>query len=134
MADSEMKRTPDPRLLDFRDKPKWEYTNGLVCLSFFKVWARTGEDRFLDYGKYYMDSMITDEGKILTYKLSDYNIDRINPGRFLIELNQLTPKPEYKVAIETLRERMREHPRTSEEDSGTKTLPFSDVAGRTLYG
>ncbi|MEQ8580825.1 MAG: glycoside hydrolase family 88 protein [Marinoscillum sp.] len=114
MADSEMKRTPDPRLLDFREKPKWEYTNGLVCLSFFKVWKRTGDDRFLDYGKSYMDSMITDEGKILTYKLSDYNIDRINPGRFLIELNQITPKPEYKMAIETLREQMRNHPRTAE--------------------
>ncbi|MEQ8472231.1 MAG: glycoside hydrolase family 88 protein [Marinoscillum sp.] len=114
MADSEMKRTPDPRLLDFRDQPKWEYTNGLVLLSFYKVWEKTNQDRFLDYGKAYMDSMITDDGNILTYKLTDYNIDRINPGKFLILLNQMNPKPEYEKAIQTLRDQMRDHPRTSE--------------------
>ena len=38
MADSEMKRNPDPRLLDFRPQPKWEYTNGLICSSFLRVW------------------------------------------------------------------------------------------------
>lgn len=114
MADSEMKRNPDPRLLDFRDKPKWEYTNGLILLSFYKVWEETGEDRFLNYGKAYMDSMITDDGKILTYKQTDYNIDRINPGKYLILLNQIEPKPEYEIAIQTLRDQMREHPRTTE--------------------
>lgn len=114
MADSEMKRTPDPRLLDFRDKPKWEYTNGLILLSFYKVWKETGEERFLDYGKTYMDSMITADGQIKTYKLTDYNIDRVNPGKFLILLNQEDPKPKYDSAIQTLRRQMIDHPRTSE--------------------
>ena len=30
MADSEMKRTPDPLMLDAVDTPRWEYTPGLV--------------------------------------------------------------------------------------------------------
>ena len=114
MADSEMKRMPDPRLLDFRDKPKWEYSNGLVCLAMFKTWQATGENRFLEYGKFYADSMITDNGKILTYKMSDFNIDRINPGRLLLELYKQNPNPKYKMAIDTLRKQMKGHPRTSE--------------------
>ena len=114
MADSEIKRNPDPRLIDFRDKPKWEYTNGLMLLSFYKVWQKTNEERFLDYGKAYMDSMIMEDGKILTYKQTAYNIDRVNPGKFLILLNQVDHKAKYDTAIQTLRNQMKRHPRTSE--------------------
>jgi unsaturated rhamnogalacturonyl hydrolase len=114
MADSEMKRNPDPRLLDFRDKPKWEYTNGLICTAFLKVWEKTKEGRFLNYVKYYADSMILEDGTILTYKKSDYNIDRVNPGKFLMELYKITGREKYRMAIDTLRDQMRNHPRTTE--------------------
>jgi len=114
MADSEMKRNPDPRLLDFREQPKWEYTNGLICSAFLKVWDRTKEDRFFNYAKSYADSMILKDGTILTYKKTDYNIDRVNPGKFLIELYKNTGDSKYKMAIDTLRDQMRTHPRTSE--------------------
>jgi unsaturated rhamnogalacturonyl hydrolase len=58
--------------------------------------------------------MITDDAEILTYKKSDYNIDRVNPGKFLIELYKETKDQKYKMAIDTLRDQMRHHPRTSE--------------------
>ncbi|MEQ8238975.1 MAG: glycoside hydrolase family 88 protein [Cyclobacteriaceae bacterium] len=114
MANSEMKRNPDPRLIDFREKPKWEYTNGLLCLAILKVYQETGDEKYLDYVKYYADSMILETGKILTYKMSDFNIDRINPGRFLIRLNEESPNPKYQMAIDSLRKQMKGHPRTSE--------------------
>ena len=114
MADSEMKRTPDAQYLDFREKPKWEYTNGLVCTSFLKLWKATGDKKYYNYTLAYADSMINAEGKIKTYKQSDYNIDRVNPGKFLIDLYNETGEQKYKVAIETLRDQMKEHPRTSE--------------------
>lgn len=114
MADSEMKRNPDPRLLDFRPQPKWEYTNGLICSAFLRVWKKTNDTRYYNYVRYYADSMITDDAKILTYKKSDYNIDRVNPGKFLMELHKITGEAKYKMAIDTLRDQMREHPRTSE--------------------
>jgi len=114
MADSEMNRNPDPRLLDFREKPKWEYSNGLVCTAFLKVWNETSDSAYFNYAKYYADSMISDEAVILTYKKSDYNIDRVNPGKFLIELYKETGTAKYRMAIDTLRDQMRYHPRTSE--------------------
>lgn len=114
MADSEIKRHPDPRLLDFRDKPKWEYSNGLVCLAMMRVWQTTNLKRFANYARSYADSMIINDGTIKTYAKSDYNIDRVNPGKFVMELYKETPKPAYKNAIELLRMQMREHPRTSE--------------------
>ena len=114
MADSEMKRNPDPRLLDFRDSPKWEYTNGLICTAMLKVWEKTGDSTYFNYAKSYADSMILDDGTILTYKKSDYNIDRINPGKFVMELYKLTGEEKYKMVLDTLRDQMRYHPRTSE--------------------
>jgi unsaturated rhamnogalacturonyl hydrolase len=114
MADSEMKRNPDPRLLDFREAPKWEYTNGLICSAFIKVFEKTSDSSYFNYVKFYADSMIMDDATILTYKKTDYNIDRVNPGKFLMELYKLTGTEKYKMAVDTLRDQMRNHPRTSE--------------------
>ena len=114
MADSEMNRNPDPRLLDFREAPKWEYTNGLICTAFLKVWDKTKDPSYFNYVKSYADSMILDDATILTYKKSDYNIDRVNPGKFLMELYKITGTDKYKMAIDTLWDQMRHHPRTSE--------------------
>ena len=114
MADSDIKRNPDPRYLDFRPKPKWEYTNGLIMTAMLKVWEKTGDEKYLDYAKSYADSMLVGDGNIVTYKKSDYNIDRVNPGKFLIELYNETGSELYKRAVDTLRQQMREHPRTSE--------------------
>ena len=114
MADSEMKRNPDPCLLDFRQKPKWEYSNGLMCSAMLQVWEETHDNKYFNYAKWYADSMITDNGEILTYKKTDFNIDRVNPGKFLIELYKQTGNEKYKMAIDTLGDQMRLQPRTSE--------------------
>ena len=114
MADSEMKRNPDPRLLDFREKPKWEYSNGLVCSAMLMAWEQTGERRFYDYARYYADSMINKDGSIKTYKRTVFNIDRINPGKMVMKLYKDTGFEHYRKALDTLREQMKEHPRTSE--------------------
>ena len=114
MADSEMKRNPDPRLLDFQDKPKWDYTNGLMCSAFLQVWRATDDSKYYNYAKSFADSMITEDGKILTYKKTDFNIDRVNSGKFLFDLYKETGDKKYKMAIDTLLDQMRLQPRTSE--------------------
>ncbi|WP_373497219.1 glycoside hydrolase family 105 protein [Aquiflexum sp.] len=114
MADSEIKRNPEGWTLDFNEKPKWEYTHGLVMMSMFQVWEVTKEDKYLDYILHFTDFMINEEGEIKTYKKSDYNIDRVNGGKFLIDLYQLNGEGKFKLALLELRDQMREHPRNSE--------------------
>ncbi|MCV9388832.1 glycoside hydrolase family 88/105 protein [Reichenbachiella ulvae] len=114
IADSEIKRTPDPQYLDFRSKPKWEYTNGLICTAMIKAWKQSGKKKYFEYAKSYADSMVSEDAVIKTYKKRDYNIDRVNPGKFLIDLYLETGEPQYKMAVDTLRDQMRYHPRTSE--------------------
>jgi unsaturated rhamnogalacturonyl hydrolase len=114
MADSEMARTPDPLLLDTADKPRWEYTQGLLLKAVLEVGERTGEVRYGDYARAYYDAMIAPDGTIKTYTLGEYNIDRINPGKVLFGLYRQTKDEKYRKAIETLRRQLREHPRTKE--------------------
>ncbi|MDX5435551.1 MAG: glycoside hydrolase family 88 protein [Pontibacter sp.] len=114
MADSDMKRNPEGWMIDFKDKPKWDYTQGLFASAIERVWEKTGDKKYLAYIQAFADTMISEDGTIMTYKKADYNIDRVNPGKFLMELYKETGDNKYKLAIEELRDQMRTHPRTSE--------------------
>jgi unsaturated rhamnogalacturonyl hydrolase len=114
MADSEIARNPEGWSLDFNAKPKWEYTHGLIMNSMQAVYKQYGDKKYLDYTKRFADFMVDSAGNVLTYKKSDYNIDRVNGGKFLINLYQESKEEKYKLAIDELRDQMREHPRNSE--------------------
>lgn len=114
MADSEIKRNPEGWTLDFNKKPKWEYTHGLIMTAMEQVYDQTGEESYLNYILHFADFMINDKGEIKTYKKSDFNIDRVNGGKFLIGLYEETGEEKYKLAVDELRDQMRNHPRTSE--------------------
>jgi unsaturated rhamnogalacturonyl hydrolase len=114
MADSEMIRFPESWMLDFSSKPKWAYSQGLVCKAMLDLWEHTGDKTYFDYALSYADTLITEAGVIRTYDAKSYNIDNINAGKILFTLYSETHEEKYKKAIDTLREQMRTHPRTSE--------------------
>jgi unsaturated rhamnogalacturonyl hydrolase len=115
VADSVMRRTPDPLLLDVAAEPRWEYTQGLLLRAILEVWQRTGDQRYWSYAKTYYDGMIDASGQIRGgYRLDEYNIDRINPGKPLFLLYSRTGDEKYRKAIELLRRQLREQPRTRE--------------------
>lgn len=114
MADSEIARNPEGWTIDFNKKPKWEYTHGLIMSSMQAVWKQSGERRFYDYTKKFADFMVDSAGNILTYKKTDFNIDRVNGGKFLINIYEESKEEKFKIAIEELRDQMRNHPRNSE--------------------
>jgi unsaturated rhamnogalacturonyl hydrolase len=114
MADSEMKRNPQSWMIDFATKLKWDYCNGLELQAFYKVWAVTQDKRYLDYMKSYTDTIIGKNGAITTYKKSDYNIDKVNPSKFLFLLHDVTNEEKLRIAIDTLYVQMQTHPRTAD--------------------
>ncbi|MCU0646180.1 MAG: glycoside hydrolase family 88 protein [bacterium] len=114
MADSEMKRNPEPWMIDFRGTPKWEYTQGLVLKAILQVGQATGDEKYFKYVKTYYDQFVDSAGNIMTYDLEEYNIDRINAGKVLFPLYQKTGDEKFKKAIFLLRKQMQTHPRTSE--------------------
>lgn len=114
MATSEMRHFPDILGVDYNNRPVWNYTQGLIAQSMMKVYAATGNRAFYDYGRSYADKMIDEEGNILGYKPQEYNIDRLNSGKFLFGLYEETRDERYKKALFHLREQLKTHPRTSE--------------------
>lgn len=107
MAESIMTRHPNV----YAD---WDYVTGTVLKGFEELWRHTGEQRYFDYIKQTVDSVINADGSINDYKLSDYNIDEINEGRMLLLLYKETGQEKYKKAAELLRSQLADQPRNSQ--------------------
>jgi rhamnogalacturonyl hydrolase YesR/beta-xylosidase/lysophospholipase L1-like esterase len=114
MAESVMKRDPDPLTLDTTDRPAWNYTQGLVLDSIGQVGQRNGDERYRKYVLAYFANMIDADGTIHAYRKDEFSLDRINAGKPLFELYAKTHDERYRKAIETLRQQLRGMPRTSE--------------------
>ncbi len=114
IADSEMVRCPESWQLDFQTTLKWDYCHGLELQAFLDLYDRTGDKKYFDYARAYADTMIHDDGSITAYKLSEYNIDRVNSGKMLFKLYDLTNDPKIKKAIDLLRSQLDTHPRNDD--------------------
>lgn len=114
MARSEIKRFPEPWMIEKAKKPRWGYTHGLVVKSMLEEWKHTGDSVYYEYAKIYADSLIDADGHIKTMKYLSFNIDNVNGGKILFDLYAQTGDERYKIAMDTLRKQMAEQPRTSE--------------------
>lgn len=114
MADSEMVRFPELWMIENAKKPRWTYTFGLVAKSMMELSDYTSNAKYYDYAKNYADTLIDANGIIRTYNKESYNIDNVSPGKILFELYEKTGDIRYKTALDTLRNQMLTHPRTSE--------------------
>lgn len=114
MVESEMKRFPEPWMIEKAKKPRWGYTHGLVVKSALETWKQTGDTAYYHWAKIYADSLIDSDGRIKTMNYLSFNIDNVNPGKILFDLYEQSGDPRYKIAMDTLRKQMTEHPRTSE--------------------
>lgn len=114
MARSEMKRFPEPWMIEKAKKPYWGYTHGLVVKSMLEEWKHTGDTAYYNYARIYADSLIDADGKIKTMKYLSFNIDNVNAGKILFDFYAQTHDNRYKIAMDTLRKQMTEQPRTTE--------------------
>jgi len=114
MADSEIIRNPEPWMLDFSKAPKWNYCHGLELQAMLQVWQKTGVLKYYDYAYEFADTMVEADGKIKTYKPEEYNIDRVNSGKFLFPIFEKTKEDRFKKALDLMRGQMKTHPRTKD--------------------
>ncbi len=97
-----------------RNNSRWSYTTGLLMQSMDDRSEATGDNEFADYARRTIDSYVTEDGGILTYKPESFNIDQINSGKMLLRLYAKDPDPKYLAAIDALAAQLADHPRTSE--------------------
>lgn len=114
MVQSEMIRCPEAWQLDFQKTLKWDYCHGLELQSMLDVYDTYGDSKIFNYALAYADTMIHDDGSIETYKLKEYNIDRLNSGKFLFRIYEQTKNEKYKKALDLLRSQLDTHPRNAD--------------------
>jgi unsaturated rhamnogalacturonyl hydrolase len=93
---------------------RWTYEHGVFLKGIERVWLDTGDGKYFRYIEQGIDRFVGDDGAIRTYRLDDYNLDNIMPGRLLLTLYKVTERDKYRKAAALLREQLRTHPRTSE--------------------
>jgi unsaturated rhamnogalacturonyl hydrolase len=106
VVESTMKRYPNPAELG-----SWGYAKALYLFGEYLVWKRTGDPRYLQYVKGWVDSHVDAQGNI------DHNLDALDfmlPGNLLVLLYQETKEEKYKLAADKIRERLKTYPRTSD--------------------
>jgi len=89
----------------------WNYEMGVVLTGIEKLAQVTGEKKYTAYSKNIIDHFITNDGRIKTYELEEYNSDNIPTGRQLLHLYQSTKEEKYKIAATLLYKQVTWQPR-----------------------
>lgn len=92
-------------------KPSWNYIDGCMLISLITLYKKTGENKYLDFVKNFVDFFVNENGEIAYYKKEEYNLDNINEGRVLFDLYDETGLEKYKKAAIFLFEQLKEQPR-----------------------
>ncbi len=112
IADSFIALHPDTIAYTTENKSyKWNYEQGLMMYAFYRLWQETGNQKYFNYIKKNLDYYIEDDGTIKTYRMKDFNIDNISPGRITLLMYEETGDEKYKKAADTLREQLQYQPR-----------------------
>ena len=94
-------------------KPLWNYEAGVTLLGAKSMFEVTGEAFYFERIVEHMDHHILPDGTIRYLDTEERNLDKINSGKILFYLYEKTGEERYKIALDTLMDLLRKHPRTS---------------------
>lgn len=114
MTFSEMKRTPQPYLLDFAPKPRWSYVMGIELEGMLDTYQAYGGDDILNYLKAYPRKMIDDSGEVTGYDYKAFNLDNVRTAKFILRMQQIDPRTGNDKALATMMKQLHHQPRTHE--------------------
>jgi len=90
--------------------PKWAYDVALLGMAIDKL--GNYDKKYSSYMEDWVNHFVQADGTVTDYKLSEYNLDRIFPGRNVITVYKRNPDPRYKIAIDNFILQLRTHPKT----------------------
>ena len=91
---------------------KWHYEHGLLVKALSEVGSVTCDLRYSQFVRNWVDHYVTSNGRIRTYRVGEFNLDQINPGKLLFPLYRQTGDPRYARAIQLLQSQLHRQPRT----------------------
>jgi unsaturated rhamnogalacturonyl hydrolase len=114
LADSEITRREASPQWKTGGAAKWDYGLGLFTLSLLKLDQPAPNPDYLKFAETTIGSCIAPDGSIQGYKVAEYQLDAINPGKTVLTLWQLTHEDRYQKAAALLRRQLDVQPRTSD--------------------
>ncbi len=106
IVDSTMQRFPTASSFG-----SWTYYRGLYLYGQVLVYRRTGDSRYLQYARDWVDDHVDSSGNIDTALDS---LDSMAPGLLLLALHEETGDSRYRLAADRIRQRLDTYPRTSD--------------------
>jgi unsaturated rhamnogalacturonyl hydrolase len=112
-ADTILATWPDPATID-PAKNGWEYNTGIVLFGMSKMYDATGDKRYLDYIRRWVDGYVNDQGVLGWDQARTHNLDYIQPGMLILFLYEHTGERKYLVAARTVREAFAHIPKNAD--------------------
>lgn len=118
-AETIMARWPDYTKAYFNG---WTYVNGYACCGFERLFRATGDRRYFDYAKRYIDQFVDENGEfraVINAKgqpnhPSFHNLDSMMTGNTLVMLYESTQEERYGKAAEKIRRALDDYPRNAD--------------------
>ena len=93
---------------------KWNYIDGCMITACLSLYHTTGDQKYLDFSKNFIDYFVQEDGSIQTYDPKEYNLDNVNQGKNLFTLYDIYGEEKYRKAIDVIRSQLETQPRTKE--------------------
>ena len=58
----------------------WNYIDGCMITACLSLYHTTGDKKYLDFSKQFIDYFVQPDGSIQTYDPKEYNLDNVNQG------------------------------------------------------
>lgn len=112
-ADTLMTRFPDPDAIHWAGQANhFSWQAGYVMFTMEKLWRATGDERYFNYIKRYVDQQVDENGSIPGFDPTA--LDNFLPGYAVLFMYERTGLEKYRVAATRIRDGFRHYPRDSD--------------------
>jgi unsaturated rhamnogalacturonyl hydrolase len=91
--------------------PKWAYDVALLGMAIDRL--GNVDPKYSKYLDNWVNYFVHPDGSVTDYRMNEYNLDRVFPGRDIITVYKRNPDPKYKIALDNFIEQLKTHPKTN---------------------
>jgi len=92
-------------------KPKWAYDVAFLGMAIDRL--GNVDPKYSKYMEDWVKYFVQADGSVIDYRLKEYNLDRIFPGRNVLTVYKRNPDLKYKIALDNFIEQLKTHPKTN---------------------
>ena len=113
VADTFIKRFPNPDAIHWVGQTNhFSWQAGYTMFTMEKLWRQTGDQRYYNYIKRYVDQQVDDKGNIPGFVPTA--LDNFLPGYAILFMYEQTKQEKYRIAATKIRDGFRNYPRNTD--------------------